>query len=104
MCEIKVKVKSPLPQFKSSKNGKKRTGQQNFKCKDCNRQFQYDYYYQGADPRVKIQIIRHLVNSSGIRDIRLSNFTSLFSECTQRQNAYELVLVQNFYQFYSLYN
>jgi insertion element IS1 protein InsB len=71
MCEIKVKVSCCHCQSANVvKNGKKRTGQQNFKCKECGKQFQYEYFYQGADPRIKRQIIGSLMHGAGIRDCR----------------------------------
>jgi insertion element IS1 protein InsB len=69
MCEIRVKVCCcHCHSANVVKNGKKKTGQQNFLCKCCGKQFQYAYFYQGADPRVKRQIIGSLMHGSGIRD------------------------------------
>lgn len=112
MCEIKVKVSCHhCHSAKVVKNGNKRTGQQNFKCKNCGRQFQYDYYYQGADPRVKTQIIRHLVNSNGIRDIISTLHVSAYViyKCIEkyvlqchikpRQEYYERVIIDEMYSF-----
>lgn len=112
MCEIKVQVSCHhCHSAKVVKNGKKRTGQQNFKCKNCGRQFQYDYYYQGADPRVKVQIIRHLIRGNGIRDIisllHVSSYTIYrciinYAEQCQikpRQTYYERVIIDELYSF-----
>ena len=71
MCEIQIKVKCcHCHSIKVVKNGKKRTGQQNFLCRACGKQFQNEYFYQGADPHVKRQIIGSLMHGSGIRDCR----------------------------------
>lgn len=112
MCEIKITVSCHhCHSAKVVKNGKKRTGQQNFKCKTCYRQFQYDYFYQGADPRVKVQIIRHLVRGNGIRDIvsllHLSTYviyqciTKYEAQCKikPRQDYYENVIIDELYSF-----
>ena len=69
MCYIQVKVnclhcESP----KVKKNGKKASGTQNFMCNDCKKQFQFEYKYRGADPRVKCQIPKMAMHASGIRD------------------------------------
>ena len=50
------------------KNGTKGTGKQNFLCNDCGKQFQYEYEYQGADPRVRKKIKSSLLHGGGIRD------------------------------------
>nr|WP_245402711.1 IS1 family transposase [Pontibacter sp. E15-1] len=51
------------------KNGKKVTGQQNFKCKQCGKQFLHEYLYWGADPANKRLMSRMLVRGSGVSDI-----------------------------------
>ncbi|WP_373330572.1 IS1-like element transposase [Salmonirosea aquatica] len=43
-------------------------GQQNFHCKDCRKQFQFEYRYPGTDPRVKRKVCEMALNCSGIRD------------------------------------
>ena len=69
MCYIKIKVSCPhCRSSKVVKNGKKRTGIQNFLCKTCRKQFQYEYYYQGSDPKVKADIESSLLHGSGIKD------------------------------------
>lgn len=70
MCEISTKVICPHCQSANVvKNGHKKDGTQNFLCKDCRRQFQFSYTYNGADPKVKHLIISLLLRNSGIRDI-----------------------------------
>ena len=69
MCLINIKINcyhchSP----NVVKNGKKNTGKQNLLCKDCNRQFQWEYVNSGADPRKKKQVISSLIHGCGIRD------------------------------------
>jgi insertion element IS1 protein InsB len=73
MCEITIKVNCPhCESAKIKKNGIKKTGKQNFLCKDCNKQFQYSYINQGANPKNKNLVISMTLNSSGIRDIHRS--------------------------------
>lgn len=50
------------------KNGHKRTGAQNFLCRNCGKQFLDHYLYWGANPTVKTMIIRHLLRGSSVRD------------------------------------
>jgi len=70
MCEITIQVKCPhCHSCKVVKNGVKRTGRQNFLCRECSRQFQDEYRYRGADPAVGSLILRMLERNSGIRDI-----------------------------------
>jgi len=69
MSYVIVKVKcAHCSSPKVVKNGLKSTGKQNFLCKDCNKQFQQDYTYNGANPAVKQQVISSLIHGSGIRD------------------------------------
>jgi insertion element IS1 protein InsB len=53
------------------RNGIKRTGRQNRRCKMCCKQFQSAYLYRGADKQVKNKIIQMLLRGSGIRDTAL---------------------------------
>jgi insertion element IS1 protein InsB len=41
---------------------------QNFKCKDCTKQFQSEYLYLGADRRVKDKLLQMQLRGCGIRD------------------------------------
>lgn len=41
---------------------------QNFLCRACAKQFQWEYFYQGANPMVKSQVKSSLLHGSGIRD------------------------------------
>ena len=69
MSYVLVKVYCPhcaTPNVK--KNGVKANGRQNFYCKDCRRQFQFEYIYPGADPRIKRKVCEMAMNGSGIRD------------------------------------
>ncbi len=51
-------------------------------CKDCHRQFQQIYKYQGADPVLKKQVCEMSMRASGIRDIakvlKMSALTVIF--------------------------
>ncbi len=64
------------------KNGVKSTGKQNFYCKDCHRQFQQIYKYNGANPLLKKQVYEMSMRASGIRDIanvlKMSAVTVIF--------------------------
>ncbi|WP_442892826.1 transposase-like zinc-binding domain-containing protein [Emticicia sp. 17c] len=51
------------------KNGIKKNKAQNYKCKDCNKQFQAEYLYWGANVFIKRQIIRLLLHGNGITDV-----------------------------------
>jgi len=50
------------------KNGKKKTGIQNIRCKECGLQFQEEYLYWGAGHRNKGLLKRMLLRGSGVRD------------------------------------
>ena len=69
MCEITIQVSCPhCNGTKVKKNGVKKNGNQNFLCRDCSKQFQSHYTYQGADP-VKQSLVKSMaMNGSGIRD------------------------------------
>ena len=70
MCEITIQVKCPhCNSAKVKKNGIKRTGKQNFLCRNCRKQFQYAYYYRGANAATKALVRLMVLNGSGIRDI-----------------------------------
>ena len=70
MCVLEVQIYCPhCYSSKVVKNGKKVTGQQNFKCKACAKQFLHEYLYWGADPANKRLISRMLVRGSGVSDI-----------------------------------
>ena len=70
MCEINIEVSCPHCQsVKVKKNGRKKTGKQNFLCQGCRKQFPYKYVYKGADPKNKAQARLMTLNGSGIRDI-----------------------------------
>lgn len=71
MCEITIQVNCPhCKGSKVKKNGIKRTGKQNFLCHGCKKQFQYEYFYKGADPKKKGLVRSMTLNGSGIRDIQ----------------------------------
>ena len=70
MCEITIQVNCPYcHRMKVVKNGIKRTGKQNFLCRACGKQFQFEYAKAGCKPEVKQLVLRMLVRNSGIRDI-----------------------------------
>ena len=70
MSYVQVKVYCPhCHSGKVKKNGIKATGKQNFYCHCCGKQFQFEYAYQGANPKVKEQICKMSMHASGIRDI-----------------------------------
>ncbi|SFF52803.1 Transposase [Thermoflexibacter ruber] len=51
------------------KNGKKSNGQQNYKCKSCDKQFQDEYFYNACNPEIKELMKPMLLRGSGVRDI-----------------------------------
>ncbi|MBX0331827.1 IS1 family transposase [Pontibacter sp. HSC-14F20] len=55
--------------MKVVKNGVKRTGRQNFLCRDCRKQFQHTYQKAGCRPEAKRLVLQMLVRNAGIRDI-----------------------------------
>ena len=70
MCEITIQVNCPYcHSVKVVKNGVKRTGRQNFLCRGCGKQFQYEYTKAGCRPGARQLALRLLVRNSGIRDI-----------------------------------
>ncbi len=70
MCEIPIQVNCPYyHRVKVVKNGKKKSGAQNFLCRSCGKQFQYVYQKVGCRPAMKALVLQLLVRNSGIRDI-----------------------------------
>jgi IS1 family transposase/transposase-like protein len=51
------------------KNGKTSSKKQKYRCKDCGKQFIFDYTYQGCRTEIRSLILKMTLNSSGIRDI-----------------------------------
>ena len=69
MSNVQIQVNCPYCQgSKVVKNGKKKTGQQNFLCRQCGKQFQYAYAKKGSNPAIKQLIVRMLIRNVGIRD------------------------------------
>lgn len=112
MCEIKIKVQCPHCESPNVvKNGIKSTGKQNFLCKDCRKQFQFAYQNQGANPRVKKQIISSLIHGGGIRDnstvFNVSQLTVLQTimkyaatlEIKPKKKHYHKILIDEMYSF-----
>jgi insertion element IS1 protein InsB len=70
MCEIRQQIRCPHCQgTKVVKNGKKTTGEQNYRCKNCGKQFQGQYFYNACDPKVRTLIERMLLRGNAISDI-----------------------------------
>lgn len=70
MSHVLIQVKCPHCEgIKVKKNGKKAKKIQNFYCHCCKKQFQNEYKYKGADPRLKRYVKSMTLNGSGIRDI-----------------------------------
>lgn len=70
MCEITIRVKCLYCHgLKVVKNGRKPYGTQNFLCRHCGKQFQYDYQKTGCRPEMKTLVLKMLVRNTGIRDI-----------------------------------
>ncbi len=69
MCLINIQVKCPhCHSPKVVKNGKRNTERQVFLCRNCGKQFQAEYFYQGANPLIKPQLLSSLLHGSGLRD------------------------------------
>jgi IS1 family transposase len=64
------------------KNGRKKSGAQNYRCQVCGKQFQDEYLYWGAEQKNKDLISRMLVKGSGIRDI--ANILTISTGCVLR--------------------
>lgn len=70
MFEVLIQVKCPHCEGTNiKKNGQKANGKQNYRCKNCLKQFQDRYDYRGADPRLQRQVMTMSMRGSGIRDI-----------------------------------
>jgi insertion element IS1 protein InsB len=70
MSQIIIKLNCPhCFSSKVVKNGLKKNGHQNYLCKICDKQFQHEYLYWGADISIKRLVISMLVNGNGITDI-----------------------------------
>ena len=83
MSQIKVKLDCPhCFSTKVVKNGFKKNKVQNYKCTDCNKQFQHEYLYWGASISVKRQIIKLLVHGNGVADI--ASFLGISKGCVIR--------------------
>jgi IS1 family transposase/transposase-like protein len=83
MSKVLTKVICPhCDSANIKKNGIKSNGKQNFYCKDCHRQFQQFYKYNGANPLLKKQVCEMSMCASGIRDIskvlKMSAVTVIF--------------------------
>lgn len=69
MCEIPIQVCCPhCEDANVKKNGRKANGKQNFLCRACHKQFQSEYAYRGANPKVKQLVLKMALCGSGIRD------------------------------------
>ena len=112
MCKIEIKVQCPHCESPNVvKNGIKGTGKQNFLCKDCRKQFQHAYQYQGADPVVRRQIVSSLIHGGGIRDnasvFKVSQVTVLrlimgyasTLVIRPKKKRYQKVIMDEFYSF-----
>ena len=112
MCQATIEIKCPhCHSSKVVKNGRKSTGRQNFRCKNCGKQFQHEYFYQGADPLVKAQVKSSLLHGSGIRDC--TKVFGISAKCTlslilsfgrqvvirPRQKEYERIQIDEMYSF-----
>jgi hypothetical protein len=51
------------------RNGRKKNGRQNLRCKDCRKQFQEEYVYHSCVVANKTFVLKMLCRGSGIRDI-----------------------------------
>jgi len=69
---IEVKKNLYCPQCLATnvvKNRIKRSGEQNYLCRKCGKQFQKEYFYWGCYKYVKVLVVSMLVNGSGVRSI-----------------------------------
>ncbi len=83
MCEISIQVCCPHCEGTNvKKNGRKANGKQNFLCQACRKQFQAEYTYRGANPKIKQLALKMAVCGSGIRDT--GNVLDLFPSSVLR--------------------
>lgn len=69
MGEIPIQVCCPHCEGTNvKKNGRKANGKQNFLCRACHKQFQAEYAYRGANPKIKQLSLKMALYGSGIRD------------------------------------
>jgi transposase-like protein len=71
---MKIKIELYCPHCQSTgvkKNGKKRSGKNNYLCKNCGRQFTGDHVldYKGCHSSIIKRILLMMVRDIGIRDI-----------------------------------
>jgi len=100
---IEVKKSLYCPQCLATnvvKNGIKSSGEQNYLCKKCYKQFQSEYFYWGCYKHIKSLIISMLVNGSGIRAI--SRVLKISTGCVLRTlvRAGELVNIRPKNKYY----
>jgi len=93
------------------KNGRKKTGIQNIRCKICGLQFQEEYLYWGADHKNKGLLKRMLLRGSGVRDCAvvlgistncvLRSILSMgkASEIKPKHNSYQLVQIDEHWSY-----
>ena len=112
MCLINIQVNCPhCHSSKVVKNGKRNTGRQVFLCRSCGKQFQVEYFYQGADPLIKPQLLSSLLHGSGLRDctkifgvspktsLRLIEKTAKTLVTKPRLKRYKRVQIDELYSF-----
>ncbi|QNF34480.1 hypothetical protein HUW51_17750 [Adhaeribacter swui] len=72
MRESLLKLNCPYCQSsKVVKNGKKKNGSQNQRCRNCQEQCRASYCYKGANLALKLLLFRLLEQNSSIRDIEV---------------------------------
>ena len=93
------------------KNGKKHKGKQNYRCKDCGRQFiaEQERTYNGCRAGIAELVKRMFVRGSGVRDIRyvlrisikkvLNILTSSKYQITAKQKHYDRLEIDEFWTY-----
>lgn len=102
MTFVKIKLTCPTCQSeKIQKNGTKKNQKQNYKCKDCGRQFVSDYFLknQGSKSTIDKKIILMLVRGVGVRDIAVIENVSVNKILkTIEKSNYEIIPRQKHYK------
>ena len=93
------------------KNRKKKSGEQNFLCRSCGKQFQHTYRKVGCRPEMKALVLKLLVRNSGIREmeavlgihrqtiLRWLNQAADEREVKPRQTHYKALQIDAFWTF-----
>lgn len=101
---MKIEIELHCPRCQSTsikKNGVKHDGKQNYRCKECNRQFVGDHNltYLGCHSKAVKLILLMLVRCCGIRDIaKITRFSIGKILKMLTQSSHEIILQRTHYK------